>query len=304
MLQDQSNQSRITVFYTPRFKKYIHSSCFYLPQVLQFAEQWIGASYPFGSLCLVFSETTHAPIISGATIIIASINLLLESNVIDQVFQTRFTLSNAIAHQWFGHYISPASWDDLWIIIGFSRVLAYQFMKKIHGNNEIKFRIKKDTERLCLIDTKQLPINPANIPKAKYDVLIGNNFSPFEDPSSIRAELVNLKSALVLLMMEKRFCKGLLSKLASKIMMSQMSGELTSGISTIELLKTARKISGKLEVKDFADQWIYGSGCPIFRTSYNFNRKKMVIELKISQRSSNEGMVGGTLKFTASSFLI
>jgi len=294
----QERNSRITVFFLSNCKNYIHPTCFYLPQALDFIEQWVGASYPFGSLEIVFTDCTHAPIISGATLIVASVNLLLQENVIDPVYPTRFQLCNAIAHQWFGHYIAPGSWDDLWIIIGFSRWLAHMFLRKIHGNNEFQFRIKKDMERLCLIDVKQPPLCPINLPKIQDDVLVGQLFSPFDDPSSIRSELMNITSTLVLNMMEKRFGKGLLAKMASKIMMAQMSGELTAGLSTLEFLKTARKVSGKLEIKEFADQWIFGSGCPIFTTSYNFNRKKMVIELKICQRSSNEGMAGATAKYT------
>jgi hypothetical protein len=239
-----------------------------------------------------------APIKSAATLITASVKLLLEDNVIDQVFHTRFYMCYAIATQWFGHYITPTVWDDQWLIVGFSRVLAYQFTRKMFGRNELTFRIRKDTERLCLIDTKQPPICTVNVPKARSNILVGYEFDPFEDPSSLRSELMFLKSSLVLLMMETRFGKSLLNKLASKFLMLQMSGELNNGINTIEFLKTVRVVSGKLEIKEFADQWIYGSGCPIFTTSYNFNRKKMVIELKVGQRSSNEGMVGATSKFT------
>ena len=176
-------------------------------------------------------------------------------------------------------------------------------MRKLYGNNEYKFRLTKDTERICLIDVRMPPLCSINV-DAKKDLLIGKGkayneqFEVFTDPCSLRAELLHLKSGLVLLMMEKRFGKQLLAKLVSKFLMSQMSGELTMGLSTIEFLKTSRKISGHLEIKEFADQWIYGSGCPIFTTSYNFNRKKMVIELKIGQRSSNEGMSGATSKFT------
>ncbi len=77
-----------------------------------------------------------------------------------------------------------------------------------------------------------------------------------------------------------------------------MSGELGSGLSTVLFLKLARKLSGKLEIKEFADQWIYRSGSPILSVRYTFNRKKMVIEVIIKQRSSNEGMVGANPKFT------
>ena len=51
-------------------------------------------------------------------------------------------------------------------------------------------------------------------------------------------------------MMEKRFGKALLQKMANKIMVSQMSGELTTGLSTQNFLKMSRKLSGKLEIKE------------------------------------------------------
>lgn len=153
-------------------------------------------------------------------------------------------------------------------------------------------------ERLCIVDVKQPPLCPVDLPKAREDLLVGHDLNPFEDSSSIRAELINIKSALVFYMMEQRFGKGLLQKVASKIMMTHMSGELGSGLGTAMFLKLARKLSGKLEIKEFADQWIYRSGSPIFSVRYTFNRKKMVIEVIIKQRSSNEGMVGANPKFS------
>ncbi|KAJ3358055.1 hypothetical protein HDU91_005325, partial [Kappamyces sp. JEL0680] len=284
LLNSSVSSSRLKVFYQKEWDKdLIYSTCHYLPQALDFVEQWVGASFPFASLKLVFSSTCPVPIISGATVIIVNIQLLVSERDIDH---------------WFGHYIARQSIDDVWLIVGFSRWIAYQFMRKIYGNNEVKYRLKKDMERLCLLDVKQPPICPIDMPKTQEDLLSGFDFNPFEDASSHRAELINLKSALILYMMEQRFGKGLLQKVASKIMMTQMSGELSSGLGTIFFLKLARKLSGKLEIKEFADQWIFRSGSPILTTTYSFNRKKMVIEVRIKQRSSNEGMVGANPKFT------
>ena len=70
---EQERNSRITVFFLSNCKKYIHPSCFFLPQALDFIEQWVGASYPFGSLEIVITDCAHAPIISGATLIVASV---------------------------------------------------------------------------------------------------------------------------------------------------------------------------------------------------------------------------------------
>jgi hypothetical protein len=144
-------------------------------------------------------------------------------------------------------------------------------------------------ERCCVIDVNQLPLCP--------NVSDPNLLWTTQDPMSIRTELVNLKSPLVLQMLEKRMLKGLLSKICAKVLMTTMAGDSTS-ISTLQFLKHARKISGKIEIKAFADEWIFASGCPIFQISYNFNTKKMVIELRIRQKSSNYGVEGGAPKFS------
>jgi hypothetical protein len=141
-------------------------------------------------------------------------------------------------------------------------------------------------ERCCIIDVNQLPMCPNS-----------NVVSSFVDSSSIRTELLRLKAPLVLNMLEKRMGKGLLTKISTKLMLATLSGDLVS-LSTYQFLKFARKVSGRIETKLFADQWIYGSGCPIFNITFFFNPKKMVIELKIKQRSSNYGIDGATVKFS------
>ncbi len=218
--------------------------------------------------------------------------------MIDHVFETRTILCNSLAKQWFGHYVSPASWDDLWLTIGFAGWMTQRFIKKLHGSSEEEYRVRKDMERVCLIDVNQLPLCPVNLAKNIADMPEYQAHNPDEDPSAIRSELIRLKSTLVLVMLEKRMGKGLLQKLANKFAVSSMSGELLTGLSTLAFLKIVKKITGKIEIKEFADQWIFGSGCPVFTVGYNFNRKKMVIELKIRQRSTNAGSFGGTPKFS------
>lgn len=59
-----------------------------------------------------------------------------------------------------------------------------------------------------------------------------------------------------------------------------MSGDLANGISTNNFFKIARKVSGKTDLKNFADQWVYGSGLPKFQLTYNFNKRRMVVEVR------------------------
>lgn len=47
-------------------------------------------------------------------------------------------------------------------------------------------------------------------------------------------------------------------------------------------------MTGK-ELKSFSERWVYRSGCPVLRSTFEFNRKRNTVEWRISQRSSSEG---------------
>lgn len=289
------NNSKIEVFYTASRKACIHFSTFYLSEALTFFSKLVGASYPFPSFKVIFTDSCYAsPIISGSLVIVNA-SCLVEEFCIDQVYETRELLCFMLASMWFGKTVAAATVFDTWIVVGLAGWMTQQFLRKLHGHNEDKFKIRKDMDRVCLLDVNQLPLCPINVLEESSDLF---GFSIWDDLASVRSQLIRLKAPLVLQMLDKRMGKGLTQKIASKIMVSSISGELTSGLTTLAFLKYARKISGKIETKEFADQWIFGSGCPILNVSYFFNRKKMVIELKISQKSTNHGVEGATLKFS------
>lgn len=65
--------------------------------------------------------------------------LLHPSNVIDQTFKTEWILTLALCHQWFGVYISPEKWSDMWIPLGIAGYLASIVYKEHFGDSEMKF---------------------------------------------------------------------------------------------------------------------------------------------------------------------
>ncbi|KAJ1337027.1 hypothetical protein BSLG_006787 [Batrachochytrium salamandrivorans] len=260
------------IFVLPEYKRDIRVSTFFLSQALEFFEQWVGSSFPFSSFKLVFVEESYSSIVTGSTMVLAR--------------------------------------TDVWVLVGFSNWMTALFMKKMFGNNEFKYRQQQDISRVCELDVNQPPLCPdpsilggsvdedGSPAAATISALISRSFSSNDDTLSARSELMLLKSPLVLSMLEKRMGKNLLQKIANKLMVSAMSGELPTGLSTTNFLKLVRKISGKLETKEFADQWIFRSGCPILTIRYHFNRKKMVIELKVKQECTNVGVIGANQRFS------
>ncbi|KAG0100029.1 hypothetical protein BGZ93_004620 [Podila epicladia] len=263
------------VFCPPGRIPEVRNTCAFMSKAMEFFMHEIG-SYPFTTFKMVFVEDAWSTAFSSATMAICSTSLLHPEDVVDQIYETRKLLTQALAQQWFGMHIVPKSWPDMWIIVGLTNFVSSLFLKKMFGNNEYRFRMKKDIERCCSIDKDREPLYN---PEIAYPIDMDD------------LEFIGLKAPLVLHMLDKRMSKGGsslgLSRVIPKILLSVMSGELLyNAIGTHWFLKTCRKVSS-LETKGFADQWIYNSGCPIFHFGYNFNRKKMVVEINMRQTSTN-----------------
>ncbi|KAI9256062.1 hypothetical protein EDC94DRAFT_636102 [Helicostylum pulchrum] len=219
---------------------------------------------------------------SSASLTICSSRLLHPEDIIDQVYSTRRELSQALARQWFGIYIVQKSWADTWLVRGIANLMGSLFIKRHLGNNEYRLRLKKDMELCCMLDVNRPPVYNQTLP---YPL----------DPEDL--DFIDLKAPLVIYMLDKRMCKGGgtlgLSRVLPKVLVSAMSGELAqNAISTHFFLRLCRKVSG-FDTKVFAEQWIYKSGCPKFSFKFHFNRKKMVVEIHMSQENTNNALYSG-----------
>ncbi|KAJ1971125.1 hypothetical protein H4R35_005450, partial [Dimargaris xerosporica] len=266
----------IYVFASPENHAMLVNTCRCIPSIIDFYCREYG-SYPFNSYKVVFIDELFRPIVSGASVTLASSHLLHPATIIDQTYDTRRVLSLALAEQWFGVYITPKAWSDLWLTIGLAGHMASQFFKQHFGLNEYRYRIKRDIERLCDLDINQIPICSAEL------------LPPFDRD---KLAFVQLKAPLVMYLLDQRMMKGGLTlglhRIIPKVLLSAMSGDLGNAyaLGTTVFLKMCRKLSG-LDVKTFAEQWVYGSGVPIFQFYYQFNRKKLVVEILMRQSWSN-----------------
>ncbi|KAI9462278.1 hypothetical protein BJY52DRAFT_1203123 [Lactarius psammicola] len=230
-------------------------------------------SYPFGSHKFVFVDEPSTLRFDTSGLTIVSVDLLHGEDAIDQVYETRQALSHGLACQWIGINILPKTWSDLWLVNGLGLYITGLFLRKLLGNNEYRFRLKKDMERVVEWDQGAMP--PLCQPQIQ------------DPPDSAVLPFINLKSPLVIHILDRRLCKSGtslgLSRVLPKLFLSAISGELQhNALSTTHFLRTCRKVSGA-ELTSFVDQWIYGSGCPAFGFSASFNRKKMAVEITMRQ---------------------
>ena len=230
-------------------------------------------SYPFGSYKIVFVDLMPTQRFDSSTLSIMTIDLLHGDDAIEQAIETRHTLSHALACQWVGINIQPKSWSDTWLVNGLALYITGLFLRKLLGNNEYRFRLKKDMQRVLEWDVGGMP------PICQPQVL--------DPPDSAILPFINLKAPLVLHILDRRLGKSGtslgLSRVLPKLFLSAISGEMqNNALSTHAFLRICRKVSG-VDPRSFAEQWIYGSGCPSFGFSATFNRKKMAVEITMRQ---------------------
>ncbi|KAI8088239.1 hypothetical protein BDF21DRAFT_378346 [Thamnidium elegans] len=281
LMAEINMMSNIYAFALPGSEEELSVSCSFLMHAMHFYTQEYG-SYPFSDYKLVFVEDAWSDTASSASLTICSSRLLHPEDIIDQVYSTRRELSQALARQWFGIYIVQKSWADTWLVRGIANLMGSLFIKRHLGNNEYRLRLKKDMELCCMLDINRPPVYNQTLP---YPL----------DPEDL--DFIDLKAPIVIYMLDKRMCKGGgtlgLSRVLPKVLVSAMSGELAqNAISTHFFLRLCRKVSG-FDTKVFAEQWIYKSGCPKFSFKFHFNRKKMVVEIHMSQENTNNALYSG-----------
>lgn len=246
----------------------------FMSRALEFYLEEMG-SYPYNSFKMVFVDDAPFTLFNSAATALFSSELLFPSTVIDQVYETRQALTYSLAAQWIGINIVQKTWADTWLIQGLSLYTNALCLKRLMGNNEYRFRLKKDVTRCCTWDERMPPLcQPGAIGPPPQDIM------PF----------INLKAPLVMHILDRHLLKAGthngLSRVIPKLYLLAISGDLKENLlSTHNFMRMCRKVSGT-DLRGFAEQWIYAAGCPRFHVTANFNRKRMAVELAIKQESS------------------
>lgn len=99
-----------------------------------------------------------------------------------------------------------------------------------------------------------------------------------------RSTLLELKGGLVMYMLDRRLDKGTLQQVLAHHLLEFTSGEMPEGLGTHHFLKQCTKTGGAVaDLKEFANQWIFGAGIPCFQFRFQVNRRKQVVEVQMVQ---------------------
>lgn len=265
-------QKPMLAFCLPGQMAELSNSTSFLSRAMTFYTTEFG-SFPFSAFKMVFVANPRVQSSTAVTMSILSSDLLYPDNVIDRAIETRQELSLALVQQWVGVNIIQRSLSDTWLITGLALYLHSQFIRHLFGNNEYRFRLKKDIDRCVRLD--QGDQQPLCMPGA------------IDPPSASAMAFMSIKAPLVLHILDRHIAKSGtslgLSRVIPRIFLASLSDELPGNmLSTAYFFRLCRKVSG-MDLLPFQDQWVYGSGCPIISIRTNFIRKKFLVEFSVNQ---------------------
>lgn len=177
-------------------------------------------------------------------------------------------VAHEMAHQWFGDYITLASWHDIWLNEGFAT-----FMTGLVYEN--------------LLDGYYWPIWKDQLVKKITSLSGGSVYvSDTTDVSKIfNSRLSYSKGAYLLHMLrwemgDERFFKGLKNYLTDP--------SIANGFASQEKLVKHMETVADTSFTEFFNDWYYGEGYPVYRLVYFSDPINPAIQkLRISQNSSN-----------------
>ncbi|MFZ1006533.1 MAG: M1 family aminopeptidase [Candidatus Sulfotelmatobacter sp.] len=159
-------------------------------------------------------------------------------------------LANAIAHQWWGVSVSPATKDDWWVIDGFSRYSEAMYVESAAGSTGLEEAIKDMSVGALAYDT--IPLSSA----AKLD--------PF---STEFQSLVTDKGAMILHML--RWVLGEDKYLKT---MREFSETYAGKSATMDDFKEIAEKNYGDQLTWFFSQWLDSTGAPEFKVKYTTYR--------------------------------
>lgn len=269
---DRLGQNAIPVhgFCLPGRSAEVENTCVPLAKAVDFFTTNYG-SYPFSDYKLCFVDDVYPDLLHTGSLSICSNTILFPEEVIETLSQVTRQLVHALATQWVGINIVPSKPEDTWAIVGIAHYMTDVFMRKLSGNNEYRFNQKTWSDRVVEQDIDR---------PALYD--LGSSLAL--DPSEL--DFMALKAPLVLFILDQRLKKSGstgMSRIISRIFLHAKTNDLPDGALSHEyFVKQCEKI-GHTNLETFFGQWVQSAGCPKFRVTQKFNKKKLVVEMTIDQ---------------------
>lgn len=259
----------INNFGYPREKEWIEATTERLPDMMRFYSEITGVEYPYQS----YSQAFVQEIPGGMDNMMFSI--ITENMVDDKPTHADFFYlwdaqeAQMLASQWFGSYVTPASYEHAWLNESFARYFDELYAEHKNGHDEFQLWYWNYDMNTYLWDWNNGVRRP--VVTLNYD----------EPETMIRDNYSFVRGAMVLHMLRKHLGEEKWQKAINLYLKSNANKLVT----TADFQKAVEYAVGE-PMDWFFEQWVYKMGHPVFDVSYKYDsdEKQVILTVKQTQK--------------------
>lgn len=192
----------------------------------------------------------------------------------DPQFNADGLMSHELGHQWFGDLITTRDWSHAWLNEGFATFMEQTYREASRGVDEGTWdRMAAQRETIDADRRNRRPIVYDKYVSEPLEVFFSGHIYP--------------KGATVLQMLRHQLGDSLFWNAIHHYASSHLYGNVVT-----DDLKRAFEESTGRNYKTFFDQWVYGSGFPVFRVSSSYDSAAGRLSLHADEIQPRDSLTG------------
>uniref|UniRef100_A0A7E4VJ80 Transcription initiation factor TFIID subunit 2 n=1 Tax=Panagrellus redivivus TaxID=6233 RepID=A0A7E4VJ80_PANRE len=260
-------------------------------RVFEFFEELLSSRFPFPCFHMVFVYKLPDDYVSYTGLALLPVDILYNKKVIDVVLQTRKHIVHGIASQFFGCFVQPMRYHDLWLTNALARFMTMLYVERAFGYCEYTYEVHQLMKDVCEYENRFGKI--CLRPRSTADIAdcYGNPMSPVLT-SPRHFEMAIRKGILIVRMVHNRLGKEPFMKVLHRLIniathnggpdKARFNWYLMT-VSAESFFASVTSVTGR-EMPTLIEQWIHGGGHAHFDVRYMFNKRRNVIELEVEQK--------------------
>ena len=238
-----------------------------LPDMVKYFSEVTGQQFPFPAYSQVFVQ--ELPNWMGnMTSSTVTENMVDDDRThADYFYLWDITEAEALAHQWFGSYLTCRDWSQLWLSKGFAHYFNQLYGEYKNGRDEfLLYNHLFDNNAVYLNDWNAGIRHPLVTKNYESPLIFANDNYPTQ------------RGALVLHMLRKQLGEENWWK-AVRLYVRSNANKL---VGTEDLQRAVEESTGE-PMDWFFDQWVYKMGHPVFEIKHKYDESKKQLQLTVRQ---------------------